>query len=262
MPSTYEAVQFSLGKVFENNEFEINTVLDVGAGTGTATWATFETLGIKEFLCLEREDAMINVGKRLMEKHPILKQTKWKKFDIIRDEIDIKSDIVIASYMINEIAKNDVERITEKLWDATNKVLLILEPGTPHGFSNIKHIRSIITKNGGSIIAPCTHENNCPLPDDDWCSFTCRVQRSKTQKKLKDGVSGFEDEKFSYIAFSKNQTNKTLNRILRHPMINKGYIEFKICTQDGIKNVKLSKKDGEIYKLAKKKNAGESLKLE
>ena len=82
------------------------------------------------------------------------------------------------------------------------------------------------------------------------------------QKKLKDGVSSFEDEKFSYIAFSKDKTSKVVNRVLRHPIINKGYAEFKICTADGIKNVRLSKKDGEIYKLARKKNAGDSLELE
>ena len=261
MPATYEAVFSALSKALEINNYNISTVLDIGAGTGTATWAVFQALGSKDFTCLEREDAMIKIGKKLMQNHEILKNVAWKKIDITKDEFDIKADLVIVSYMINEISKGAIDTIIQKVWNATNKVLLVIEPGTPHGFSNIKYIRNSIIKKEGYIIAPCAGENECPLPDEDWCSFSCRVQRSKTHKKLKDGTSSFEDEKFSYIAFSKERANHVENRILRHPIINKGYAEFKICTVNGIQNIKLSKKDGEIYKIAKKQNSGDSLKL-
>ena len=36
MPATYEAVSNCVEKVFENNSFEVDTILDVGAGTGAA----------------------------------------------------------------------------------------------------------------------------------------------------------------------------------------------------------------------------------
>lgn len=261
MPATYEAVYTTLSKTIENNEFEINTVLDIGAGTGAATWAISECLGKKDFCCLEREQVMIQTGKKLMNYSDNLQNVKWKKFDILEDEINIKSDLVIVSYMINELPKNDLEKVIFKLWNATNKILLIIEPGTPRGFYNIKSVRSNLIKQGGYIISPCPHESDCDINENDWCQFTCRIQRSKIHKKLKDGQAPYEDEKFSYIAFSKNEVKKVQNRILRHPIINKGYCEFKICTKDGIKYVKLSKKDGELYKKARKQGAGDALEL-
>lgn len=261
MPATYEAVSTSANKIFENNKFEINTVLDVGAGTGAGTWALYNILGEKEFSLFEREESMRKIGQTLMKEEVILKKSKWKKFDIIEDDFKNKYDLIVVSYMINELPKNKIEKTLEKLWNATNKILLIIEPGTPNGFLNISTIRQYLLNKNGSIIAPCTHEKECPINKDDWCHFTCRVQRSKIHKKLKNGQSPYEDEKFSYIAFSKNNVKKASNRILRHPIINKGFSEFKICTEDGIKNIKLSKKDGEIYKNSKKKSTGDSLNI-
>lgn len=261
MPATYGSVHTTLSKTIENNKFEIKTVLDIGAGTGAATWAAYEILGHKDFLCLEREKAMIQMGKELMNYSEDLKNINWREFDIVKDELSVKSDLIIVSYMINELQLSDVEKIIPKLWNATNKILLIIEPGTPKGFSNIKYIRANLLKQGAHIIAPCPHENRCEIDENDWCQFVCRVQRSKTHKKLKDGQAPYEDEKFSYIAFSKDLVKQSTNRILRHPIINKGYAEFKICTKEGIKNIKLSKKDGEIYKNARKQKDGDILKI-
>lgn len=261
MPATYESVLDCLEKVFENNSFEINSVLDVGAGTGAATWALYSFFDKKDYSCFEREDEMASLGKRLMSNRELGRITKWRKFDAINDSIEGQYDLIVVSYMINELPKDQVKNVVEKLWRATGKILLIIEPGTPNGYSNIKKTRSLLSKNGSKIVAPCPHGEECPLPEDDWCQFTCRVQRSKTHKILKDGNSPFEDEKYSYIAFSKVDCEQLDNRILRHPIINKGYSEYKVCSKDGIKNIKLSKKDGATYKEAKKKSAGDSLNI-
>ena len=260
MPATYEADYSAINKTLENNNFNINTVFDIGAGTGSATWAITELVdNSPNITCFEREDSMIKVGKKLMSYSEKLKNTEWKKFDIVKDEINQTADFIMVSYMINELPKNEVNKIISKLWKATNKILFVIEPGTPRGFSNIKQIRSQLLQENAHIIAPCPHENECTLPQDDWCQFTARVQRSKIHKLFKDGQLSYEDEKFSYIAFSKQTVNIADNRILRHPIINKGYTEFKICTKLGIQNMKLSKKDGYKYKKSKKKNAGDCI---
>ena len=44
MPATYGAVSKAIEKTFELNKYDIEDVLDIGAGTGTATWACFEHL--------------------------------------------------------------------------------------------------------------------------------------------------------------------------------------------------------------------------
>lgn len=261
MPATYEAVTNCIKSIFENNKFDIKTILDVGAGTGAATWAAYDFFENQKFLCLERENEMINIGKKLMQDSHFKKYIEWEQFDIIENNIEGKFDLVIVSYMMNELPKNKIDIAIEKLWNATSKILLVLEPGTPKGFSNIISIREFLLKSKASIIAPCTHQNRCLIQDNDWCQFTCRVQRSKIHKQLKGGSSPYEDEKFSYIAVSKSECVKSKNRILRHPIINKGFSEFKVCSVDGIKNIKLSKKDGILYKEAKKKSSGDSLDI-
>lgn len=261
MPATYESVSDCLDKIFENNNFNVRSILDVGAGTGAATWALYNFFDEKEYTCYEREDEMMSIGRRLMEGSELTQYTKWKKFDIINDSIEGTFDFMTVSYMINELPKDQIKNVVEKLWNATEKVLLIIEPGTPKGYANIKQIRNLLIKNGAKIVAPCPHLNECPLPGDDWCQFTCRVQRSKIHRILKDGDAPYEDEKYSYIALSKYDCKGSDNRILRHPIINKGYSEYKVCSNEGIRNIKLSKKDGEIYKIAKKKSAGDSLNM-
>ena len=82
------------------------------------------------------------------------------------------------------------------------------------------------------------------------------MQRSKIHKLFKDGQLSYEDEKFSYIAFSKKAVKNNGSRILRHPQIYKGYVNVKLCTKDGIKEKTYSKKDGEIYKKVRKLDAG------
>lgn len=261
MPATYEVVASVMGAVFEKNEFEINSALDVGSGTGAAIWAMYDNYNFQRYTCLEREQEMINIGKELMKSSNISNFVTWKQFDAVIDSIGNQEDLVITSYMINELPKDKIDVVIDKLWNATKKVLVIIEPGTPRGYSNILHIRNYLLNKNGHIIAPCSHEKECKLPQDDWCQFACRIQRNKIHKKLKDGSSPFEDEKYSYIAFSKDIVERASNRILRHPIINKGFSEYKVCMEDGIKDIKLSKKDGNIYKEAKKKSAGDYLNI-
>lgn len=257
MPSTYCAVYSALKHSLENYESEIKTSLDIGAGTGAATWAINELLNIDESKCLEKENVMINIGKNLME-NTQLKEVKWEEFDILKNEITEKADIVVTSYMINELPESS--NVIEKLWNATKKILLIIEPGTPTGFNNILKARKFLLEKGANILAPCSHQLECPIKENDWCSFYVRVARSGIHRLTKKGELNYEDEKFSYIAFSKTKVNKYQERILRHPQINQGYIKLKICTSNGIEERTISKKDGEIYKKSKKLDAGDILK--
>ena len=106
MPATYEADYSAINKTLENNNFNINTVFDIGAGTGSATWAITELVdNSPNITCFEREDSMIKVGKKLMSYSEKLKNTEWKKFDIVKDEINQTADFIMVSYMINELPK-------------------------------------------------------------------------------------------------------------------------------------------------------------
>jgi len=88
--------------------------------------------------------------------------------------------------------------------------------------------------------------------------MSCK-HRTQLHRQLKGGDAPFEDEKFAYMAFTREKTSTKEARIIRHPQIRKGHIMFEVCTNEGIKNITLSKKDKEKYKKAKKAKTGDLL---
>jgi ribosomal protein RSM22 (predicted rRNA methylase) len=262
MPATYGAVYSAWSYTLSLVDCNIESLLDVGAGTGAASWAADSLIGLQSIVCLEREDAMRQIGEKMMvEGSKSLKNARWIKQDLTSGNISEKADLVISSYVLNEL--NDEERIkaVDKLWDATNKIALIVEPGTPVGYSQIVKIREHLLTKGAHIVAPCPHENNCPMSKDDWCHFTCRVQRSKLHRLLKEGEVPYEDEKFSYLAVSREKYTNADARILRHPSIGKGRVSLEVCSKDGFKTVNISKRDGDLYKQARKAKCGDYISI-
>lgn len=181
-------------------------------------------------------------GNLLMKDTKLEKIVEWNNQDITNLELKEKSDIVVASYMLNEIRDSEKIETLTKLWESTNKILFIIEPGTPESYKNIIKYREYLKEKGGYIIAPCPHQNKCELPEDDWCHFTCRVERTKIHKNIKNADSPFEDEKFIYLIASKEKIKGAENRILRHPRIEKGYLDVKLCTSKRNKRRKNNKK--------------------
>lgn len=258
MPATFGAVYNSLKHTLEICKADINTLADIGAGTGTASIAANELLELEKIECFEREEAMRAIGQKIFNSYNELGiKTNWKKYDVNTDKINDKYDLVITSYMINEIEETNIEVVIDKLWDTTNKILLIVEPGTMQGYRNIMRAKQRIRERGGKIIAPCMSEK-CKLPKDDWCNFSCRVQRTKIHKELKGGNVPYEDEKYIYISATKEEFDKKeKNRILRHPMIYSGYVKLKVCNKEEIKEIIISKKDKEKFKIARKADTGD-----
>ncbi len=258
MPATYGAVYNSLKHSLEIYNPNIKTMADIGAGTGAGAIAINELLNIEKIECYEREEAMRKIGKKIFDNYDsISEKSNWNKLDICKEKIMEKYDLVLTSYMLNEINDNRKDIIVEKLWNITNKILLIVEPGTIKGYTNIINAKQKLMQMGAKIIAPCKSDK-CKLPKDDWCSFTCRIQRTKTHKQLKDGNVPYEDEKYIYIAVAKEEINETdKKRILRHPIIHNGFVKLKVCDKEEIKEITITKKDKEKFKIARKSEAGE-----
>lgn len=258
MPATFGAVYNSLKHTLEICKSDINTLADIGAGTGAASIAANELLELEKIDCFEREQAMRAVGQKIFNSYDELGiKSNWKKYDVNTDKIDDKYDLVITSYMINEIEETKIEAVIDKLWNTTNKILVIVEPGTMQGYKNIMRAKQRIIELGGKIIAPCMSEE-CKLLNDDWCNFSCRVQRTKIHKELKGGNVPYEDEKYIYISATKQELDiKDSNRILRHPLIYSGYVKLKVCNKEEIKEITISKKGKEKFKIARKADAGD-----
>jgi ribosomal protein RSM22 (predicted rRNA methylase) len=115
------------------------------------------------------------------------------------------ADLVIASYVINELNDAARTKLVAAMWAKTNDTLVIVEPGTPAGYQRILDARAWAIEAGAHVIAPCPHDNVCPLTKPDWCHFSQRLQRSQVHKQLKSAELPYEDEKFIYVALSRTR---------------------------------------------------------
>ena len=259
MPATFGAVSTALAHTMACFDESIATVLDVGAGTGAATWAVHEALdGLMEITCLEREDAMIRLGSGLMAEDETLSRARWVRHDLAVAPVTQRADLVIASYALNELSGEKRAEVLRQLWDCAGKLLIIIEPGTPEGFSQLRKARESLIALGGHVAAPCVHQGECPLPAEDWCQFTVRVARSRLHKLLKGGDVPYEDEKFSYLAVAKEPARPAECRILRHPQKESGRITLRLCTPESIQDKVITKKSGELFKRARKADSGDA----
>ena len=259
MPATYGAVATALAWALAGYGGGLRTLLDVGAGTGAASWAACSLLKLEAVTCLEREQAMLAEGRTLMERgDETLRSAAWLKRDLTTGLAGLRAELVIASYVLNEMEAEERKRCALRLWEATEGLLLIVEPGTPAGFAGLRDIRELLLSRGAHLVAPCPGEGACPLPEGEWCHCTCRIARSGLHRRLKGGEAPYEDEKFSYMAFARGtMPERPAGRALRHPRIESGRVTLEMFMRDGPRMLTLTKRDGEAYKKARKLRMGD-----
>ncbi len=266
MPATFVAVCHSLREAMAAADEGFPSswaLLDVGAGTGAATWAAAALLRLRSVICVEQNQAMGSLGEALMRTGETpLQSAEWKYGDIATDPLPYEADLVVASYVMDELDENARKAVAEKLWKATKGILLLVEAGTPNGYRLLRQIRKDLLAQGARVLAPCPHEKPCPLDGQDWCHFVCRLPRERLHRLAKNGEAPYEDEKYAYLALAKASALPGFARILRHPRIGKGHVKLSLCAEDGLRQETFSKKDGEMYKLARKAACGDRIPQE
>lgn len=255
LPATFAAAYAVFNEIKEClPDWQPKTCLDVGAGPGTAAWAAATVWPVlNQMTLLEREQIMIDLGKRLLHRSasPVLRQAEWVKADLAGSWPAHAVDLVVASYVVNELPEESISALVKRLWECTKGALVVIEPGTPAGFARIRQVRAHLLSRGAKTVAPCPHDNPCPLPESDWCHFAQRVNRSRLHRQVKAGELSYEDEKFSYVCVSRQSVTSICGRVLRHPQISKGCIQLDLCTPEGISRLVVTRKDKERYRKAR-----------
>jgi ribosomal protein RSM22 (predicted rRNA methylase) len=260
LPATYAALQATLSAIKERADLPIKSVLDLGAGPGTAMWAACENFPeIERITCLEKDAALAVIGKQLAQfsEHAAMRSATWQAADMEQLTELPAHDLIVLSYSIGEIKPEKMIPLIQLCWQSAQQLLLIVEPGTPVGFERIRLIRRQLIDWGAHLIAPCPHHVACPMAGGDWCHFSARVERTSLHRRVKGGSLGHEDEKFSYVAATKTSFPLPASRILREPERHSGHIQLKLCTPEGVKQPIISKKMGELYKQARKAQWGD-----
>src|ERR1700722_19667559 len=262
MPATYAAVTASLNAFREiMPDFAPKSLLDVGAGPGTATWAAAEAFSsLQTFTLLDANSALRALALGFGAESVRLRDIKYQLGQARAALADAEAaDLVVASYMIGEL--NDAERkaLGDLMWARTRDTLLIVEPGTPAGYARIIAVREQLIAAGAHVAAPCPHDGKCPLVAQDWCHFTQRLPRSRAHKQIKGAELPFEDEKFAYLALTRKPPAQRSARILAQPVATKIEVTAKLCTADGLVIAKVPHRAKAKYARAKRWRWGDAV---
>ncbi|HEV8390538.1 MAG TPA: small ribosomal subunit Rsm22 family protein [Dongiaceae bacterium] len=262
LPATFAAISSALGAAAEARpDFAPRTLLDAGAGPGTATWAAAQHWScLQDAVLIEASPAIRAVGERLGQALP-LERTNWiaGRLDATLSDLTPR-DLVLIAYVLDELPPAAREPLIAQLWHLTADTLLIVEPGTTEGWKRILHARDILIRAGAYLLAPCPHAHACPLIAPDWCHFSARLARSRLHREAKGGTVPWEDEKFIYLAASRQPGVQPAARVIAPPRVSKAIITLKLCQQDGYAADRtFAKRSGESFKTARKLDWGDIL---
>jgi ribosomal protein RSM22 (predicted rRNA methylase) len=262
MPATYAAVTASLNALREARpDFAPVNLLDIGAGPGTAAWAAAEAFpSLRSFTLLDANAALRSLALELARGFGRLSAMRYDQGDADAKLADAPAaDLVVASYMINELDDRPRAALAELMWARTRDTLLVVEPGTPAGTRRILDVRRQLIGQGAHVAAPCPHDGECPLAAPDWCHFTQRLPRSRAHKQLKAAELPFEDEKFIYVALSRVPVRRRHARVLTQPQTTKIAVTARLCTREGIQVATAPRRDKTAYARFRKLSWGDAL---
>ncbi len=283
MPATFAAVGACLSALIEAApEFKPQTLLDVGAGPGTASWCAATAFSsLQNFALLDSNPALHDLAMALAQdahRFPAFDYRLGNASSLLDDAAP--ADLVIASYVVNELGEAQRRALVQAMWRKTLGVLLIVEPGTPAGYARILEARDALIDEGAHVAAPCPHEAECPLTafsseagtgsrkenaskqkaSPDWCHFAQRLPRLRDHKQIKGVELPFEDEKFSYVALSRTAPSRRTARVLAPPHASKVAIEAKLCMAQGaVAHAVIPRRDKTAYATARRCRWGDAV---
>lgn len=262
MPATYAAVAASLNALSEiAPDLAPESLLDVGAGPGTASWAAAEAFAsLQSFALLDTNDALSRLALLLAQDSARLADCRYLRGEALTSLTEASpADLVLASYVIGELGEHDQRAIAAAMWSKARHALVVIEPGTPAGSARILALRAQLIAAGAHVAAPCPHDEPCPLVAPDWCHFSQRLPRSQAHRQVKGADVPFEDERFIYVALTRAPVAARRARVLAAPDVGKAEITAKLCTEAGVSVAKVPRRDKPAYAAARRWRWGDAV---
>lgn len=233
LPSTYAAVRNVFQRLKMSHlgdpSWSPQTMLDFGAGPGTAAWAARAVWPASRVRVtnVEGSATMADIGYRIQRlvddatsevgltrdthdeggsvdsfdsvdrSNPRSLDVRWVR-GLPRDRIENRFDICVASYSLNELpGQMERHQLLNRLIRSATEYIVLVEHGTPHGFAIIEDSRRYVLKVSRKlgmpfhVAAPCPHDGPCPLRDKRaWCHFSQRHIRTVEQRVAVKSLTG------------------------------------------------------------------------
>jgi len=267
MPATFAAVERAIAEAaLTLPDFAPKSQLDLGAGPATAVWAALENFSsLEKITCIEQDGELARLGRELAAEAPrSLREASWRvgeaRQTLRKAPAHEQWELVTCAYVLNELERSEAIDLAREAWRRCSGLLVIVEPGTPKAFPALSALREALLRDGAHLIAPCPSSDACPaLAAGDWCHFAARLERSRLHRQIKGGELSYEDEKYSYLAFSRTPASATEARLVRHPQKLTGHVKLQLCAAGRMMEIGVGKSKKELYKSAKKMDWGSAL---
>ncbi|HWY79574.1 MAG TPA: small ribosomal subunit Rsm22 family protein [Candidatus Sulfotelmatobacter sp.] len=262
VPATYAQVFGVLNTVQEMIPlWRPTSLLDIGSGPGTATWAAISLWQeLNKITCIDENRDFTSLGKQIIKDLGIIQQVNWKNRNLSLGIEEEKNsyDLVIISNVLNELHPIAQEKLIGQAFNCCNGLLIIIEPGTPRGSQLVSSIAQKLSK-VGILLAP--YIANTFVEDEGYyLHFPQRFIRPDFQRRIRQQMrensevaSDWEESKYSYVVISKfSVENNYWARIVGETESKKGFLEVPVITRENITKIKVMKRDKEAFTFAKR----------
>lgn len=248
------------------------SILDIGAGMGTATFAASAFARDRalapscEVVAVETDvgalDVMQGLTEELQRAGHILpttvrtEQVSWQEVDMVR--VDPRGfDLIIFGLVLNETPGSEDERLAQiesfaQRYLAPSGSLIIVEPALRSFSRALQRMRDRLSESPGgvSVFAPCPHHRACPLlvRERDWCHDQLLLPLPEPLASLAS-ESGLRRERltFAYLTLRADGQNlaaalgegRPLQRVVGGPRETKGKTEWDLCGPEGLTRLRL-----------------------
>lgn len=263
MPATFAAIDWVLDHALDVLPgIEPRSMLDLGAGPGTAAWAASQHWpDLARIILADRHGPFQELARTLSlsAPSPALLAAEFIDQDLSVQASFPRADLVIAAYVLAELEPDALFSFTRRAMLAADQLLVLVEPGTPAGHHRLMIARQTIIDMGAHILAPCPHQNACPMTGDQWCRFAVRLARSRSHRLTKGVDLPFEDEPVSYLVATRHGAdNRASARIIGPPQRTKIGITLPLCRGAGLESILVPSRDRAQSAIARRLRWGDA----
>ena len=236
MPATHAAVSRALRHATELADLEVRSVLDVGGGTGAATWAVaeaFPTLSSRRCSTARPTRWRWAVGSRRTGR------LRWPRpagsaMVLGPDTVLPQADLAVVSYVLGELPDAAPRAASRRGMTAGARLCSSSSREPPAASAAVLAARSRLTGAGWHLLAPCPQDGSLPAGRGDGLVPLRGAPRAAPPCTAGSRAGPRARGREVLVRpGARDPASPARARVLRHPFTRKGLVQLEVCRSDG-----------------------------
>lgn len=240
-------------------------IADIGCGPGVGVLGILNYLMPKylpeefpalQLTAIDQSAQALKLANRITDsfKIPSL-NVKYQTADLENPDTNLfmeKQDVIIMSNVVNELYRQKSDFALKRvnllknmldMYLSEKGLLFIVEPALQKTSRELIAVRDLLLKDSTyTVLAPCTHQNNCPFSDDlhkeDWCHEAHYWHNPALIDQI-DKLTGMNKHhiKYSFLIIGRKEhftIADNLFYVIENPIFSKGCMKVSACGKKGL----------------------------